>query len=151
SAASLWLTFLTGAAIWAEDLTGAGHAHGVASCAPSHQAGPVTVLRPVPCTVTPAQQAAADRLVAQTRAAIAQYEDVNVALAAGYRPTTPDGDGVVHYGLLAHTATQAPRGPKTKAGPSDPLDPRHPAALVYAKTRHGPVLLGAMYQMPAQG
>ena len=150
SAASLGLTLVTGAAIWAEDLAGAGHAHGVASCVASHQAGPATVVRPVPCTVTPAQQAAADQLVAQTRAAIAQYENVNVALAAGYRATTPDGDGVVHYGLT-HPATPAPREPRTKADPSSPLDPRHPAALVYANTRHGPVLLGAMYQMPVQG
>ena len=151
SAASVWLTLLTGAAIWAEDLAGAGHVHGVDSCVPGHQAGPVTVLRPVSCAVTPGQQAAADRLVAQTRAAIAQYEDVNIALAAGYRPTTPDGDGVVHYGLLTHPSAQTSRGPRTKADPNNPLDPRHPAALVYANTRHGPVLLGAMYQMPVQG
>ncbi len=138
SGASLVLTFLTGASIWAEDLAGSGHSHGVATCAPNHRASPVTVLRPVPCTVTPAQQAAADRLVAETRAAIAPYADVKVAVAAGYRPATPDGDGVVHYTLL-------------RAAPSRPLDPRHPAALVYALTRHGPVLLGAMYQMPIQG
>jgi len=138
SGASIGLTFLTGASIWAEDLAGSDHAHGVAACVPNHHGGPATVLRPVPCTVTPAQRAAADRLVAETRAAIAPYADVRVAVAAGYRPATPDGDGVVHYALL-------------RAGPSRPLDPHHPAALVYALTRHGPVLLGAMYQMPIQG
>jgi hypothetical protein len=27
------------------------------------------------------------------------------------------------------------------------LDPKHPQGLVYANTKHGPVLLGAMFQM----
>ena len=138
SGASLGLTFLTGTAMWAEDLAGSTHSHDITNCAANHHAGPGTVLRPVPCTVTPVQQMAAERLVAQTREAIAPYKDVNAALAAGYRPTTPDSAGVVHYGT-AHL------------GRGLPLDPRHPAALVYVGTRHGPVLLGAMYQMPAQG
>src|SRR5262249_7602705 len=74
---------------WAEDLAGSGHSHGVATCAPNHRASAVTVLRPVPCTVTPAQQAAADRLVAETRAAIAPYADVRVAGAAGAPAPAP--------------------------------------------------------------
>jgi hypothetical protein len=124
--------------MWVEDLAGAAHVHGAAVlCAPNHHAQPGMVLRPVPCTVTPEQQAAADRLVADTRQGIAQYEDVRVALAAGYRAGAPDGSGTAHY-----TNARAP---------GDPLDPRHPAALVYAFTKHGPVLLGAMYQMPKQG
>lgn len=138
SASTLVLTFVTGAVIWVEDLVASGHAHGVATCAPNHHPVPSMVLRPVPCSVTPAQQAAADQLVAQTRTAIAPYQDVRVALAAGYRPTTPDGDGVAHYGLA-------------RSSRSGPLNPSHPSALVYVNTRHGPVLLGAMYQMPAQG
>jgi len=138
SGASLGLTLATGTAIWAEDLAGSSHSHEVTSCTAGRHAGPGTVLRPAPCTVTPAQQAAAERLVAQTRESIAPYQDVRMALAAGYRPTTPDGDGVVHFGT-AHP------------GRGSPLDPRHPAALVYVRTRHGAVLLGAMYQMPAQG
>lgn len=138
SGASLGLTFLTGTAIWAEDLAGSSHSHDITTCTANHHAGPGTVLRPVPCTVTPAQQTAADRLVAQTRESIAPYQDVKVALAAGYRPTTPDGASVVHYGTA-------------RPGRGRPLDPRHPAALVYVGTRHGPVLLGAMYEMPAQG
>jgi hypothetical protein len=138
SFATLAVAFLTGAVMWIEDLAGAGHVHGVAvTCAPNHHPGPGTVLRPVPCAVTPEQQAAADRLVADTRRGIAPYEDVRVALEAGYRPSAPDGSGAAHYTNF-HP-------------PTNPLDPRHPAALVYAATRHGPVLLGAMYQMPRQG
>jgi len=31
------------------------------------------------------------------------------------------------------------------------LDPRHPQGLVYANTHHGPVLIGAMFQMQRIG
>jgi hypothetical protein len=138
SFATLALAFLTGGVVWIEDLAGAGHLHGGAViCAPNHHAAPGMVLRSVPCTVTPEQQAAADRLLADTRQGIAPYQDVRVALAAGYHPSAPDGSGAAHYtDFHAHP---------------NPLDPRHPAALVYASTRRGPVLLGAMYQMPKQG
>ena len=138
SAGWLALTFAVGTTLWIEDLVGSGHPHGVLACSLNHRGGPGTVLRQVPCLVTPEEQAAADRLVAQTREGIAPYQDVHAALAAGYRPTVPDGSGTVHYSA-AHP------------DPHQPLDPRHPAALVYATTRHGPVLLGAMYQMPKQG
>jgi hypothetical protein len=138
SFATLAVAFLTGGVMWVEDLAGGAHLHGAAvTCAPNHHAQPGMVLRPVPCTVTPEQQAAADRLAAETKQDIAQYQDVRAALAAGYRPGAADGSGTAHY-----TNFRAP---------TDPLDPRHPAALVYASTKHGPVLLGAMYQMPKQG
>ena len=137
SGGTLGLTFVASTALWGEDLAGAAHVHGVVICAPNHHPAPGTVLRQVPCTVSPQQQAAADRLVAETRQAIAPYESVQVALAAGYRPGTPDGTPTVHYGA---------RHPGSR-----PLDPSHPAALVYANTRQGPMLLGAMYQMPKQG
>ena len=138
SFATLAIVFVTGGVIWVEDLAGDSHLHGVAAaCVANHHGAPGTVLRPVPCTVTPEQQAAADRLVAQTRQGIARYEDVRVALAAGYRATAPDSNGTAHYtDFGAHW---------------NPLDPTHPAALVYASTKHGQVLLGAMYQMPKQG
>lgn len=115
----LGLTFVTSTGLWAEDLAGAAHAHGGVTCAPNHHPGPGTVLREGPCTVSPQQQAAADRLVAETRQAIAPYENVRVALAAGYRPGVPDGSPTVHYG--------APH-----PGRNRPPDPSHPAALVYA-------------------
>jgi hypothetical protein len=138
SFATLALAFLTGGVMWIQDLAGAGHLHaGAVACAPNHHPVPGMVLRTVQCTVTPEQQAAADRLVADTRQGIAPYQDVRVALAAGYRQGAADGSGAAHY------ADFHP--------PANPLDPRHPAALVYAATRHGPVLLGAMYQMPKQG
>src|SRR5215472_1512449 len=98
SFATLALAFLTGGVMWIEDVAGAAHAHGAAViCAPNHQAQPGMVLRAVPCTVTPEQQAAADRLVTETRQDIAPYQDVRVALAAGYRPGAPDGSGTAHY------------------------------------------------------
>jgi hypothetical protein len=138
SLATVAIAFLTGATIWIEDLAGSGHLHGGAAiCAPNHHAQPGMVLRPVPCTVTPEEQTAADRLVAETRADTAPYQDVNAALAAGYRAGSPDGSGTAHF-MNTHPS-------------KDPLDPMHPAALVYASTRHGEVLLGAMYQMPKQG
>jgi hypothetical protein len=138
SFATLAVAFLTGGVVWGEDLAGAAHVHGVATtCAPNHHAQPGMVLRPLPCSVTPEQQAAADRLVADTRRGIAPYQDVRAALAAGYRAGAPDGSGTAHYGSSHASA--------------NPLDARHPAALVYAFTKHGPVLLGAMYQMPKQG
>jgi hypothetical protein len=31
------------------------------------------------------------------------------------------------------------------------MDPKHPQGLVYANTKHGPVLLGAMFQMQHLG
>src|SRR5215468_2622364 len=45
SAASLGLTFLTGAGIWAEDLAGSTHSHDITTCVANHHAGPGTVLR----------------------------------------------------------------------------------------------------------
>ena len=86
-----------------------------AICVANHHPVPGTVLRPVPCTVTPEQQAAADRLVAETRQGIAPYQDVRVALAAGYRPGAPDGSGTAHYSDFRAPSTRcrsrAFRGP----------------------------------------
>jgi hypothetical protein len=138
SGATVVLTAVTGSALWLGGAVGAGHAHGVADCTPNHHGGFGAVLRPAPCAVTPEQQAAAQRLVEETRAGIAPYQDVRLALAAGYRPTAP-------FGPAVHYTNQR------VADHGSPLDPRHPAALVYANTRHGAVLLGAMYQMPKVG
>jgi hypothetical protein len=95
------------------------------------------VMAPVPSgPPTAAQQAAANRLVAETTSALSGYASLSAATAAGYVPATnPDGY-VVHY---ANWQT-------VRSG--DVLDPSHPSALVYANTFSGPVLLGAMYMGP---
>ena len=88
---------------------------------------------------TASERAAADRLAAATKAGIARYEDVAVAIADGYRPTTPAGQPLVHYG-----------NPKYMHD-GRLLDPTRPEDLVYANTRNGIVLLGAMYMTEKLG
>ncbi len=105
-----------------------------------HRMEPGMVMQPVPDTPpTPEQVAAADRLAADTAAGIAKYRDLNVAIAAGYRATTNPHAATVHY-----------LNPKYMHD-GKILDPQAPEALVYANTRSGPVLLGAMYVMPKPG
>lgn len=82
---------------------------------------------------TAAEQAAA------TKKGIARFADLNVALAAGYRATTPIRGASVHYSNPAYKDDV------------HVLDPTQPQTLVYANTAHGPVLLGAMYEMPKPG
>ena len=84
---------------------------------------------------TDAQKTAAAQLVDDTRAGIARFGDVEVALSDGYRPTTPPRAATVHYvnPQYAHSGI---------------VDPGHPQALVYANTSVGPMLLGAMFMMP---
>ena len=84
---------------------------------------------------TAEQQAAAARLYAETATAIARYQDWRVAWAAGYRPGTTAGMPSTHWMNDGYV----------KAGYV--MDPNHPQGLVYANTKHGPVLLGAMFQM----
>jgi hypothetical protein len=88
---------------------------------------------------TPEQQAAAQRLADETRAAIAKYEDPKVALADGYRPVN------FGKGKTAHWANPA------YARDGRTLDPSRPEDLVYANTPNGPKLLGAMFLMPRPG
>ena len=98
------------------------------------------VMQAVPSTPpTTEQRAAAARLVAQTRANIAKYQDLNVALAAGYRASTAPNAPTVHYVNPAYLRDGLI------------LDPARPEYLVYANTASGPLLLGAMYMMPKVG
>jgi hypothetical protein len=83
---------------------------------------------------TPEQVAAASQLYADTKAAILPYEDWHKAWAAGYRPGG-------NLGGSTHWINQR----NVDAGYV--MDPHHPQGLVYADTIHGPVLLGAMFQM----
>ena len=95
------------------------------------------VMAPVPSgPPTAAQQAAANRLVAQTEATLAKYTSLSAATAAGYVPATNPNGYTVHYANWS-------------AARSDGFDPSNPAFLVYANTVNGPVLMGAMYLGPA--
>jgi len=95
------------------------------------------VMAPVPSgQPTAAQQAAANQLVAQTKATLAKYTSLSAATAAGYVPATNPNGYTVHYANWS-------------AARSDGFDPSNPAFLVYANTVNGPVLMGAMYLGPA--
>jgi hypothetical protein len=121
------LTLGTGITAWGAALLrpGPGHQH------------PGAVLQSTNATPTPPQREAAARLLADTSTGIALYRDWRVARAAGYRPGVPFG-GVAHWTNPAYA-----RGPV--------LDPRRPQALVYVRGHSGPLLAGAMFQMPRRG
>lgn len=88
------------------------------------------------CTapVTPAQQAAADQLAAQTKAAMAKYEDFDVAMAEGWTHITPEGRPLVHYALDANLSD------------GRLLDPQRPESLIYAFDQKGrSYFVGAMF------
>lgn len=121
------LTVATGATVWISDLVRPGEGH-------HHIGAVVQAAAPI---ATPAQQDAANRLLADTTAAIQPYRDAGAAWSAGYRPGP--GGGAVHWMNQAFA-----KGPI--------LDPRHPQGLVYVRSRDGAwVLVGAMFQMPKQG
>jgi len=88
---------------------------------------------------TPQQQAAATDLYEETAAAIEPYRDSRTAWAAGYRPN----------GSTTLPSTHWVNDAYTKAGYV--MDPHHPQGLVYANSHHGPVLLGAMFEMKGIG
>jgi hypothetical protein len=131
------LTMGTGLSIWAVALDAEDQAHKAAAARGDPfeaQAGVGMLMQPDDAgPPTEEEWVAADRLVAETRAGIAKYQDVNVALADGYRPGTGPDALIVHYDNKAHM----------KDGTT--LDPARPEALVYANTEQGPLLLGAMY------
>src|SRR6266851_1446854 len=96
------------------------------------QAG--ALLQPVAAVATPEQRAAAARLLNDTRTSIARYQDPAAAIAAGYEPgPASSAEPLRHF--------------ENKANADAILDPNRPQALVYAQTKHGLQLIGAMYQM----
>jgi hypothetical protein len=119
------LTLVTIATVWIDALArpDAQHSHAGA------------VLQATNDVATPGQQAAAAKLYAETAAAIAPYRDWRVAWAAGYRPGGSQSMPSTHWMNQRYV----------DAGYV--MDPRHPQGLVYANTKHGPELLGAMFQM----
>jgi hypothetical protein len=123
------LTLVTTATVWIVDIArpDAGHAHVGAIVQQSN------------AVATPDQVAAAAQLYADTKAAITPYEDWHNAWAAGFRPGGPAGQPSTHW-TNQHNVD---------AGYV--LDPSHPQGLVYANSKHGPVLLGALFQMKKIG
>jgi hypothetical protein len=119
------LTVVTAASLWIVDLArpDAQHVHAGA------------VLQATNRIPTPAQWDAANQLYRETAAAIAPYQDWQKAWAAGYRPGGPGNSPSTHWMNQKYV----------DAGYV--MDPQRPQGLVYANTRHGPVLLGAMFQM----
>jgi len=118
------LTMVTVSVVWIDDLArpDAQHAHAGA------------ILQATNDTATPEQVVAAQELYDETAAAIAPYRDWHAAWVAGYRPG-PQNTPSTHWMNQRYI----------DAGYV--MDPHHPQGLVYANTKHGPVLLGAMFQM----
>ena len=81
---------------------------------------------------------AADMLYAEAVEALAKYHDPEVAAADGYRV-----DGLHGSDFHADNPTHLEDGLL--------LDPTRPETLVYAESPGGPILLGAMFQMPDIG
>ena len=122
------LVSLTTVGIWVGGLVhpDALHAH------------PGALLQPVATEATPDQREAAARLITDTRASIARYRNPAVAIAAGFKPgPASSAEPLRHF--------------ENPANAKIILDPNHPQALVYAQTKHGLQLIGAMYQMPRAG
>ncbi len=153
AAALLGATVVTGVGIWGAELKpNITHA---ADAATVGQDGLVTtartgnqlthdvtgmVMQQVPLRPpTQAENAAAVKLAAATKTAIARYDDVAVALADGYRPSTSPKQSLIHYANKAY------------AHDGRVLDPAQPEDLVYANTAHGLVLMGAMFMTEGLG
>ena len=115
--------------VWISDLAhpSATHAHAGA------------LLQKTNLVPTPQQQAAASALYDETVAAIEPYKDSRNAWAAGYRPNGSTTMPSTHW--INNTYSHG----------GYVLDPQHPQGLVYANSHHGPVLLGAMFQMKSIG
>jgi hypothetical protein len=93
------------------------------------------------CSQTPTavQELDAIQYVQATSAAVAKYQKLSAALAAGYIPITSTAYPVVHYLDPAYMQDKYI------------FDPNHVDSLVYATTPNGPVLVAAMYLMPRVG
>lgn len=102
---------------------GDGHGHGPAD----------------PSGATSAQRAAADRLLADTKAAAVRWASLDAARVDGFRAITPVLNGLQHW----HNQRYFTDGRV--------LDPRAPEELIYATTSRGPVLVAAMYLMERLG
>lgn len=121
----------------------AGTGSGTAAT-PGHSHGGTTGTPSATAPVTPEQQAAADKLVSDTKSDIARFTDYNTAMTEGYKQITPYvlGRGSDKYGPAHFYNAAYNRDSKL-------LDPTKPEALVYFKMPGGQmILLGAMYLAP---
>jgi hypothetical protein len=123
AASILVLTLLTGVAGWGGILR--------------DHAG--AAMQPLSAEPDAAHKAAAREFAVQVWNDITPYQDQQAAIAAGYHATTPPEQATSHWENEAFKQ----RGRV--------LDAPHPEALVYANTKHGPVLLGAMFELPKAG
>ena len=96
------------------------------------------LLQPPSNRPTAADRVAATQFATTTWNDITRFQDVNVALADGYRPQTPEAT-TAHYENKKYEGKNRPV-----------MDPNRPQGLVYARTPHGPVLLGAMFVLADQ-
>src|SRR5439155_5132521 len=88
--------------------------------------------------VTTAELEGAARLVADTKAAAARFEDLEAARSAGYYPVAPPRNGLVHYLNPGYNRD------------GRILDPERPESLVYLRLTDGSwKLVGVMYRMPS--
>jgi hypothetical protein len=88
--------------------------------------------------VTDAELEAATRLVADTKAGVARFGDLEAAKADGYYEVAPPRNGLVHYLNSAYNRD------------GRILDPERPESLIYLDLTDGNwMLVGAMYRMPA--
>jgi hypothetical protein len=122
------------------------HNHDGAASVTVHDHGAGAVLfgehPSAPCAPTPDQQAAANKLVDDTRTGMARLRDVRVAESEGY----------MRFGDVAIAGTWHYINWKYQADPHV-LDPQHPESIVYWQaTPQSPlILIGAMYIMPKVG
>ena len=93
------------------------------------------------CDAKPTSQQVlgATQYVQATSAAVAKYQNLNAAKAAGYVPITNPNYPVVHYLNPSYMNAK------------DVMNPSTVDSLVYATTPYGPVLVAAMYLMPGPG
>src|SRR6266568_4855825 len=132
------LALLLTGLIWAASTESAAHAHSaghVHGHVPGHgETGPHE--HPTgPCQPTPAQSAAANKLVADTKRGLARFADLPDALAAGYAPHHHGREAIKHYFNPAYVTD------------GRVLDPTRPEGLMYAYTDRGPMLVAAVYLM----
>jgi hypothetical protein len=113
------------------------HAQGVRN---NHGAGALLHLNAADLVVTSDQQAASDRLLADTRRNLAGFSSIETARARGYVELAA---GSSQLGPLLELLN-----PSFVRG-SQLVDPTRPDGLIYLQTASAPILIGALFLAPA--